>query len=63
MQGFGEEGRRTAMDQQIVDLFFDRSESAIAQAEQEYGAYCFQIAYNILGDREDGYPGDQSGTF
>ncbi len=41
------------MDQQIVDLFFDRSESAIAQAEQEYGAYCFQIAYNILGDRED----------
>ena len=40
-------------DAQIVDLYFARSEMAIKETDNKYGAYCYQIAYSILANRED----------
>lgn len=40
-------------DQQIIDLFWARSEAAIAQSEEKYGAYCRSIALRILTMQED----------
>ena len=40
-------------DSQIIDLYFDRKEAAIAETDQKYGAYCRSIAWNILQNRED----------
>lgn len=40
-------------DQQIIELFFRRSEEAISRAEEKYGAYCARIAENILRSPED----------
>ena len=37
-------------DQQIIRLFFERSEQAITELSRKYGALCFQIADNILDD-------------
>ena len=35
-------------DKQIVDLFWQRSESAISETAGKYGKYCYTIAFNIL---------------
>lgn len=40
-------------DAAIIELYWRRSEQAIAETQSKYGAYCHQIAYNILADRED----------
>lgn len=40
-------------DTEIIDLYFDRNEQAIANSQEKYGKYCYSIAYNILYDRED----------
>ena len=40
-------------DAQIVELYWQRDESAIAETKHKYGRYCFSIANNILRDRED----------
>lgn len=40
-------------DQNILDLYFHRSEQAITETDRKYGGYCYTIAYNILGNRED----------
>lgn len=40
-------------DSQIVDLYWDRNETAIDQTDKKYGRYLTKIAYNILADRED----------
>ena len=40
-------------DRQIVDLYWSRSEEAISQTQAKYGRYCYKIAYNILGNKED----------
>ena len=40
-------------DQAILDLYFDRSESAISETAAKYGPYCYSIAYNILTNVED----------
>lgn len=40
-------------DQQIVQLYWQREESAILQTERKYGAYLCKVAYNILSDYED----------
>lgn len=40
-------------DQEIVELFFDRSEQAIVETDKKYSGYCYAIAYNILACRED----------
>ena len=40
-------------DGKIIELYFDRSESAIAETERKYGRYCRAIAGRILGDPDD----------
>lgn len=40
-------------DEQIVSLFRRRSERALGEARAKYGGYCFRIAENVLGSRED----------
>jgi len=40
-------------DDRIVELYWARSESAIAETAAKYGNYCRSIAYNILYDNED----------
>lgn len=40
-------------DSRIVDLYWERSESAIYETQCKYGHYCFSIASNILPYRED----------
>lgn len=40
-------------DAEIVALYWDRKEDAIAQTQRKYGAYLSKIAYHILSDLED----------
>lgn len=40
-------------DQQIIDLYWSRSECAISETASKYGKYCYSIAYNILTNNED----------
>ena len=40
-------------DSKIIDLYWARSQQAIAESERKYGAYCRAIAGNILPRRED----------
>ncbi len=40
-------------DIQIVELYFQRAESAIDQTQEKYGKYCHHIAMNILGSHPD----------
>ena len=40
-------------DLQIVNLFWERSEDAIAAASDKYGRYCRSVAYNVLSDDQD----------
>lgn len=40
-------------DQKIIQLYWQRNESAIAESDSQYGSYCRTIAYNILHDRLD----------
>lgn len=40
-------------DEQIVSLYWQRSESAIRETEIKYSRYLTKIAYNILSDAED----------
>lgn len=37
----------------IVALYWARSEKAIAETSSKYGKYCYAIACNILSDKED----------
>lgn len=40
-------------DNRIIELFFERSEKAIAALAEKYGRACFKVAYNILNNHED----------
>ena len=40
-------------DQQIIELLHQRNESVIPMIQKQYGALCYQIAYRIIGNRED----------
>lgn len=40
-------------DRQIVDLYWQRSDRAIAESAQKFGSYCYTIAYHICANRED----------
>ncbi len=40
-------------DRKIVRLFFERSETALREVSEKYGAYCMTIARNILNNHED----------
>ena len=37
-------------DEEIIDLYFERNETAIVKTAEKYGAYCTRIALNILSD-------------
>lgn len=40
-------------DAKIIQLYFERSESAIAETSAKFGAYLNQVAFHILRSRED----------
>lgn len=40
-------------DQEIIDLYWARSETAISETANKYGRYCHSIAFNILRNHED----------
>ena len=40
-------------DSRIIELYWERSEQAIAETAAKYGSYCYTIAYNVLHNRED----------
>lgn len=40
-------------DKQIIALYHQRKEQAIAETDAKYGALCRRIALNVLGIRED----------
>jgi len=40
-------------DEEIIALFFQRSEQAIKRLDIKYGKLCYRISYNILSSRCD----------
>ena len=40
-------------DIDIIKLYFERSEKAVSETDNKYGAYCLRIAENILGNKQD----------
>ena len=40
-------------DRQIIELYWQRNADAISETAGKYGAYCFQVADNILHDTGD----------
>lgn len=40
-------------DKEIVKMYWNRDEKAIAATSERYGCYCHSISVNILGDLED----------
>lgn len=40
-------------DSEIIKLYIERNENAIAETNRKYRKYCYSIAYNILHDSED----------
>lgn len=40
-------------DQEIINLYWERDEKAIAASADKYGSYCHTISYNILHNEED----------
>lgn len=40
-------------DQQIIELYFRRDESALVETAKKYGTFCLRIAMNVLTVRED----------
>ncbi len=40
-------------DSKIIDLYWARSENAIAETSKKYSRYCYYISFNILHDNED----------
>ena len=40
-------------DEEIIDLFFERSEQAISELAEKHGNAVKRVAFNILGDPED----------
>lgn len=40
-------------DQQIIEMYLQRDENALAQTAQKYSAYCRTVAVRILRDPED----------
>jgi RNA polymerase sigma-70 factor (ECF subfamily) len=40
-------------DTKIIDLYWDRDETAIRHTAEKYGRYCAKIAANILDDKGD----------
>ncbi len=40
-------------DNKIIDLYWQRDESAIEETQKKYDGYCYSIAYHILSNSED----------
>lgn len=40
-------------DEKIINLLWQRSESAIAGIDQKYGRYCFSVSHRILNNPQD----------
>ena len=40
-------------DKSIIELYFARSEDAIAETSRKYGKYCRYIAMSVLGNEQD----------
>ena len=40
-------------DENIIQLYFERDERAIAESDRKYGTYCYRVADNILHSKED----------
>ena len=40
-------------DEQIIELYFERNEAAIAESREKYSAYCMKIAMSILSNELD----------
>ncbi len=40
-------------DSTLIELYWNRTESAVAETNQKYGRYCFSIANRILNSPED----------
>lgn len=40
-------------DHKIIDLYWERVETAVEETSAKYGNYCRAIAYNILSNHED----------
>jgi RNA polymerase sigma-70 factor (ECF subfamily) len=40
-------------DDNIIALYFDRDQNAIAETKKKYGGYCFSLADRILENKED----------
>ena len=40
-------------DNQIIELFFRRDESALTETANKYGTFCLRIAMNVVNVRED----------
>ena len=40
-------------DEQILNLYFSRSEQAIGETATKYGPYCHSIAFHVLENEED----------
>lgn len=47
------EGEQGLEDVEIVNLYWDRNETAIRESDAKYGNMLLKIAYNILSNRED----------
>lgn len=43
----------TVSDEDLIQLFEQRNEEALVQTAQKYSHYCYEIAYQILKQRED----------
>ena len=55
MKGLNTPGkeRKDMDDKRIIELYHERSESAISETADKYGKYCYYIAYQILYNEED----------
>lgn len=40
-------------DDEIIEMYWDRNEQAIAVTSEKYGNYCYSVAYGILHNEED----------
>jgi len=40
-------------EETLLELYFSRSETALEQTKQQYGTYCYAIAYRILSQPQD----------
>jgi RNA polymerase sigma-70 factor (ECF subfamily) len=48
-----ERGISVLADEEILSLFFARSEQSIRELDKKYGKLCYKIAFNILNNRQD----------